>query len=250
VITSPADGTHFSLTPITVEGTCVIDYRVVLYRNGVISGSGICKGDGTFSIKSDLSYGRNEFKARQYDLVDQASPESNTVVVFLDRPAVIIGPGGVTIQPFTIRTDTPYQVGNPGDEFIWPIEVLGGQAPYAISWNWGDGSVDVISLPGAGPYKAKHVYTKPGEYRIIIKGSDALGQTAYLELLAVVKGDPGIGATRPSGWFDGGLLLILWPLYILMLAMLLSFWLGERYEFYKVKQRLLNPSGPYQNLQP
>jgi hypothetical protein len=242
VITNPVSGARFRTAPILVEGICVADYKVSIFKNGVLAGSGICRFDATFAITIDLFDGRNELMARQYDFLDQSSPDSATVVVFLDRPIV-------AAQQLVLRTDSPYKVVRAGEELTWPVEVLGGTAPYALAWNWGDGSTDVISMTAAGKYEAKHIYTRPGNYRIVIKASDAKGQTAYLELLAVVAGEI-TPATSTNRFFDGGILLVLWPLYFLMVAMLLSFWLGERYEFYKVKQRLLSYRGRLASLRP
>lgn len=259
-ITDPVDQQHLGSTPVPVSGTCIVDYKVVIFKNDVMAGSGICKGDGTFNIKVDLFFGRNELKARQYDFLDQASPDSGIVVVFYDlpppTPVPSPAPGApgktvlVPVQQLELRTDSPYKTGNPADEFIWPLQVLGGTPPYAISWNWGDGSVDVVSMTSAGTYTFKHTYQHPGNYRIVAKGSDSKGQTASLELLAIVNGQGGAAVTKNIGFFDGGLLLILWPLYFLMITMLVSFWMGERYEFYKVKQRLLGYRGPFSTLKP
>jgi hypothetical protein len=247
IITNPASGQHFTLTPITVEGSCIAGYKVVLYDNGALAGSAICRPDGTFNIKNDLIIGRNELMARQYDGLDQPSPDSNIVVVYLDRtlpPIVPVTPGGSSAQQqFVIRSDTPYKVGRPSDVFDWPFSVIGGQPPYAISINWGDGTTDVISITSPGSFHAKHSYDSPGNYHLIIKGSDSKGQTAYLELLAVINGDVGVATASSTGFIDGGILLVLWPLYILMFIMLLSFWLGERIELYKVKQELLRHPG-------
>lgn len=241
VITGPPSGQHFSSIPIQVEGTCGPAFKVVLERDGTQSGAGICTDAGTFGIGTDLFSGPNDIVARQYDGLDQASPDSAAITVFLDGP---IQPPATPSSPIPtlptpsqqllLRSDFGYKVAHTGDQIDWPIAVSGGQAPYAISWDWGDGSVDIISLANPGTYHAKHSYDKPGAYKLIINISDSKSQKGFLQLLSIINGELA-PATSSHTTLEGGLLLQSWPLYFLAVIILVSFWLGERLAFIKLK---------------
>ncbi len=109
--------------------------------------------------------------------------------------------------------------------------------PYAVGVDWGDGNTDLISLAAKGTFEFKHTYSKPGHYTVIITATDSAGRKAYLQLVVVVNGEAGPAAVTNRSFFDGGILFILWPLYVLILAMLTSFWLGEKYEKHELLHR-------------
>ena len=131
-----------------------------------------------------------------------------------------------------------YRGTEPGLEITWPIEIVGGQAPYAISVDWGDGTQDVLTRLAPGSFTVKHTYKQPGgylgSYPLIIRGSDAAGHTAYLQLTTIVN------APRSSTDKGGPLnkLLVIWPLWIVLLLMIISFWLGERREKHIMRKQL------------
>jgi hypothetical protein len=79
-ITLPRDGTTVTNLPTTISGLCPTGLLVKIYKNNVFAGSAQCN-NGSFSIQIDLFSGRNELVARVYDSLDQAGPDSNTVVV-------------------------------------------------------------------------------------------------------------------------------------------------------------------------
>lgn len=223
-ITIPVTGQHFSTIPITVSGTCVSGLNVVLFKNGVQTGSTVCNNGG-YSLLIDLLRGSNELVARQYNPINQVSGDSNHVIVTYEPLTTTPG----QISQLILRSDTAYKGAAPGDKITWPAEILGGKGPYAISWDWGDGTVELLSLSDPGVFSVSHAYEKSGTYKIVVKGTDNSNQQAFLQLTALISGGVGAATTRHS-IIDGGLLLIAWPLFALLVVMLLSFWLGERYE--------------------
>jgi hypothetical protein len=126
-----------------------------------------------------------------------------------------------------------------GDELVWPVEVVGGKPPFAVSIGWGDGKTDLISRGAPGSFPIKHVYEKAGagyngSQTIIVKATDSAGSVAYMQLVTIVSN--GKTLPTPSGVLTGKL-GIAWPLLILAVLVVLSFFLGERREKHILMQR-------------
>lgn len=272
-ITTPKNGEQFSASPITVSGTCPQDTYVSVERNSLPSGVVLCRPEGTFTLKVDLFPGSNELQARVYSYTDVEGPESAPVTVSYQPPAPISpdqggqAPGqpiGGTAKP-QANTSQPVYVGAPlllrtnfayrgfyaGEEGEWSFIVEGGESPYAISIDWGDGTQSLVSRPEAGPFKISHTYARSGGYRgsyeVKLTASDASGRQAYLQTVAIISEKPvsggGITSKPPAGPLGGldipnPLLKVIWPSYAIVVLMLASFWLGERREYHLLKPRL------------
>ncbi len=240
VITSPSSGQSFTTNPVTVEGTCPSKSLVKIFTNGILVGSILCDANGRFKIPVDLVIGTNSLTALPYNALDQEGPTSPAVGVTLNQPPG--GPGFST--ELVIQSENYYRGSVPGEEVVWPIELVGGQAPYAVSIDWGDGTSDVVTRLAPGSFTVKHTYNQVGGYLgsfpLIIRASDAAGHTAYLQLTTIVNSAKA-GPTKSAGETAGGLLKMfpfVWPLWVLLLLMILSFWLGERREK-KIMQKQL-----------
>lgn len=232
IITSPSNGQTFNANPVTVEGTCPTKALVKIFKNGVLAGSVICGPSGRFSLPIDLVIGRNDLTALGFNALDQEGPTSPTVTVTLNQPAG--GPGFST--ELVIQSENYYRGTLPGDEVVWPVELVGGQAPYAVIIDWGDGTSDLITRLAPGGFTVKHIYKRTGGYLgsfpLIIRATDAVGHTAYLQLTTLVNsGKAGApGATTPPVTQVTTMFPFIWPLWVLLLFMIISFWLGERRE--------------------
>jgi len=88
-VSTPGNGQTVSHTPITVAGLCANGLLVKVFVNNIFTGSAQCTG-GSYSIQSDLFSGRNDIVVRQYDALDQSSPDSNLVSVTLAEGAVAV----------------------------------------------------------------------------------------------------------------------------------------------------------------
>lgn len=237
-ITSPTNGQTFTNTPVTVTGLCTTGLLVKVFSNNVFMGSAVCSG-GTYTIKIDLFSGRNDLLARQYDALDQASPDSNIVTItFNDQQFASVGS---TLMYLT--SDYARRGANPGETLVWPIILVGGTGPYAISVDWGDNKPsDLFTQDFAGTFNIKHVYDSAGVYTITIKAVDKNGLTAYLQVIGVANGaitsssssstnKPSIVTVTKVVWLPSALLL---PL------ILAAFWLGRKYELSSLRKHLEN----------
>jgi len=235
-ITNPTNGQHFLTSPITVSGSCPSGTLIEIYKNDIFAGSIPCGNDGTYSLEVDLLYGQNTLTAQVYDILNQAGPVSSPVVVYYDAtPPQTAGLSNLTFTgtQLLLETNPVYRGTFPGQTLYVPITIIGGIPPFALNIEWGDST------------NATHVYQKPGTYKITIQGSDSKQQVAFLSVAVIVNGQPSvINASNSSNISKStsNKLLVLWPLYAIILAMVVSFWLGERRE-----KRLLRASSPLQN---
>jgi hypothetical protein len=242
-ISIPRDGQTFTTLPITVSGLCPGDLLVKLFKNNVFAGATQCK-NGSYSLVIDLFNGRNELIARVYDSLDQAGPDSNMVAVtYADsRPG--------TPSRVSLTSNYAKRGANPGQVLTWPITLSGGEGPYAISVDWGDGkAADLISRTFAGNFDIQHVYDSPGVYNIIVKATDKNGSVAFLQLVGVGNGalKQDTGDSSGSGTIATKTnTVILWqPAAILIPLILFTFWLGKKHEFSVLRKKVRNGELPF-----
>lgn len=240
-IVAPANGQTVSTTPITVAGFCKTGLMVKIFSNNVFVGSVLCQ-NGSYSLKVDLFSGRNEIVARVYDTLDQAGPDSNLVTVtFNDAQYAQFG------TRVSLSSNYARRGANPGVQLDWPIILSGGNGPYAVSVDWGDGSAGtLVTQAFAGEFNISHTYATAGSYAVVVKASDSNGTTSYLQLVGIANGQSPttIATGQPSSGINNGgsnsflgtygwyILLAIFPL------MILTFWLGSRHELYVVRRRI------------
>lgn len=240
-ITNPGNGRAFSTLPITVNGLCPDGTLVKLFSNNIFVGSAECKND-TFTLQIDLFNGQNDLIARVYDDLDQAGPDSNTVTVtFNDAQLSVFG------NRVSLTSNFARKGANPGQTLNWPIILSGGAGPYALSVDWGDGKPATLrSLPFAGPFNIDHIYDSAGVFRIIVKVTDVNGTAAYLQLVGVSNGTVATSGTNSNGKENVITItktqILLWPSLIAIPLILLTFWIGRRYELLSLRKRIENSS--------
>lgn len=235
VITSPKAGTHFTKTQVTVSGTCQANLPVKIFRNGALAGSTSCTAGGTFSLLIDLFPGRDDLTAHDYDFLNQPGPDSPMVTVYYDAPTPVAGgvnQGKGANIPYII-SDYGYQAVTPGGVVQWPVQVVGGAAPYAVLWDWGDGHQDLISRTAVGFFTVQHLYERAGYYVVKIKVTDTLGLSSSTQLFSLIQGG-GAKVTAPSPETFN----LLWPILLLLFFVVSIFWLGERHEKHVIGKQL------------
>ena len=244
-ISFPTNNQSFTEVPVRVSGICTTDLLVKVFKNNVFAGSVTCK-NGSYSIDIDLFTGENELIARVYDSLDQPGPDSNTArVSFSDNK---VGSG----SRVTITSNFAKRGAYPGETLTWPIIVSGGDGPYAVSVDWGDGSVaDLSSQPFAGSFNIKHVYDAAGVYNIVVKVVDRNGVAAFLQIVGVGNGPlsqtgtnaDGTPASQPVG---GVRTKIIWQPSVVIIPFILStFWLGKKYEVHMLRKKISRGERPF-----
>lgn len=235
-ISLPRDGAVINGYTTTVSGICPKGLLVKVFKNNVFAGSVQCT-NGSFSIQIDLFSGRNEIVVRVYDDLDQAGPDSNMIVVNV--------PAGVVGSPNRISLTSSFakRGANPGQTLTWPITLSGGEGPYAITVDWGDGKTsDIISQAFAGTFNISHIYDSPGIYNVVIRATDKSGTIAFLQLVAVANGPASQSSGQTNNDKSNGSVItrtkILWqPAAIAIPLIALSFWLGRKYELLALRKR-------------
>jgi len=244
-ITVPSSGQTFSEQPVTISGICPNGLLIKLFKNNVFAGSVQCE-DGSYSLQTDLFNDQNELIARVFDELDQAGPDSNIVVVtFEDNRA------GAVSRP-TLSSNFAKRGANPGSNLSWPIILSGGEGPYAVSVDWGDGSApDLFSRDFPGTFDINHAYERPGVYNIVVKVTDGNDNPAFLQLVGVANGplsqtdgssaeggDDGSGATST--------IRVLWQPAALLIPFIVStFWLGKKYELRSLRNKIERGERPF-----
>lgn len=241
-ISFPGNGATINSSTVTVTGVCPTGTLVKIFKNNVFAGSVQCV-NGSYSIEIDLFSGVNEIVARVYDDLDQAGPDSNKVTVTV--PSAVVGTG----PRISLTSNYAKRGANPGEKLIWPIVLTGGNGPYAISIDWGDGTdPTIISREIGGSFNIEHTYDTPGIYNIIVRATDKDGNVAFLQLVGVGNGPLSQTSTGADGG-DGSSagvdpnapkqVRILWQPAAISIPLILStFYLGRRYELKMLRRRL------------
>jgi hypothetical protein len=237
-IVSPRTNSSTSSTPVTIAGTCPVNTFVSITKNAIFGGATPCLDDGTFSLQVDLFEGANALVAQVTDALGQFGPASATVNIFYNAPSLGLAGGAVGRQLF-LEASATVLGGDPAQELSRTATIVGGVGPYAVSWDWGDNQTSLLSQAVDGTVVGKHTYVRAGTYRVILRVTDALGNSALLQMVTVVNGPAEqAGATKGNGAGSlPGTLLSAWPLYGLALVMVLFFWLGERRAIHKLHRQ-------------
>lgn len=233
-ITAPLNLQRFNISPIELKGTCPAQTLVEIFKNDIFAGSTPCADAGTYSLNVDLLIGQNTMTARVYDVLNQPGPVSNSVTIFYDAlPAQNVTPAALNFggSQLLLNTDAVFRGVFPDQQLNVPLDIIGGTPPYAVNVQWGDSNNKVVSRNDNTTFDVGHTYLKPGTYQVSIQASDANGRVAFLTVASIVNGQPGIVSVAAlSNTAITSKLLVLWPLYVGAVAVVVSFWLGERRE--------------------
>lgn len=229
----PTEQQRFTVTPITVTGTCPENTLVELFKNDIFAGSTPCSSTGTYSLDIDLLIGANKLVAKVYDALNQPGPDSNIVNIYYD--AMPTQASSVTSLNFDgaqllLNTSAVFRGVFPNQELNVPITILGGTPPYAVNIQWGDSTNKVISRNDNIEFNAAHTYAKAGTYQVTLQASDATGRVAFLTIAVIVNGEASTANAGTISTATTNQLLVMWPLYAAAVAVVISFWLGEQRE--------------------
>jgi hypothetical protein len=237
-ISTPTTGQSFSTEPVTVAGICPTGLLVKIFANNVFVGSAECI-NGSYSLQANLFDGTNNLVARVYDALDQPGPDSNS-------PNVTLASSQFTSFGSLLALTSNYakRGADPGQQLTWPIVISGGTEPYALSVDWGDSTQpEVLSESSSGTVNITHTYQTAGTYAVIIQATDKNGETAFLQLVGVATGVVGQSnnttGTGSSGTGNKVTTKVLWwPSAVFIPLLLVTFWIGMRYEIFVLRKRL------------
>lgn len=244
-ITNPTNGQRFTQANITVSGNCPVTTIVEIYKNNIFAGSTTCNGSGLFSLQIDLVVGENKLLARVHDSLNQYGPDSSVVTVYYDKVTisgskkVTAAPGSAleTIPQLLIVTDALYQGQSNARPLKLNIKLVGGLKPYAVNVDWGDGNQSLVSKETGEEFTLEHLYKEAGVYQITINASDSVANNAYLQIIGIVSGpiyeESGATATPSS---LKSLIDKIFPIGLLILLAITTFWLGERWEYHELEK--------------
>lgn len=226
--------------PVTVTGSCPGSSLVEIFKNDVMAGAALCHG-GSYQLAINLFAGSNAVFARAYNVNNAASPDSAPISVRLLSVSSLLATTG---NPFYLSAEQTYRAAKTGEVLTWPLTISGGQPPYAVSVNWGDGRTDLFSRTAPGSYNLSHSYknaSPQGNYTVVVRGTDQSGANAYLQLVALVRGPVAAATTTQTTSGHSSLTTTMTRLtWVVLVASGLSisaFWLGERREAGILMQR-------------
>jgi hypothetical protein len=232
-IASPIDNQRFTSDLVPVRGSCKQNLIVRVYKNDILAASTYCTPASTFSAEISLFSGKNILKARNYDAIDQAGPETPSVVVYSDYITAQGLPQTAVSQQLLLYIENKIWATSVNAEFVLPVQIIKGTAPYAIAIDWGDGTNDLQSQVSSGGVQLKHTYKKVGQnhnaFDVVVRGTDANGISSYVQTTIIVTGISPAVATSDTIVTPTDKLAIAWPIWGLAAFMVLGFWAGEIY---------------------
>ncbi len=161
-------------------------------------------------------------------------------ILVLASLASIARPDG-SVESFDVLADYQHQAYLAGHQGSIVFGFRGGTAPYAVTIDWGDGHTTTALRQDKVLATAAHTYMTAQVYTIQINAIDAKGVKTSMQMIAYVRSVGTAAATVPKGplattisWASHWLWIV-WPVYGLVVLMVLSYWIGEQEAY----QRLL-----------
>ena len=260
-IDTPADQTHTSSQQLNVSGSCPSDTYIKLDDNGITQGIALCdNATNMYAVTIGLTDGSNLLQARVFNITDDEGPLSAPITVWYNPPVSAQPSGKTTPHPQTTASGSPasaapseplliaendyhYQVYSSGQSVSWSLSLRGGESPFKLAVDWGDGTSDTKQIANHDPFTLTHTYPASPDlvtYVVKLVSTDARGTKAFFQTIASVKGASaersitgGAAASVAGGGsanFKTGLqnwLWLIWPTYGVVTLMAASFWLGE-----------------------
>ena len=145
------------------------------------------------------------------------------ILVVADHPSLL---KPIIPTPLTVTSDYQYQAKYPGELWSFELTIAGGTPPYSLDVTWGDNKT-TNETNVKSPITLTHSFTSSGVFHPFFHIVDKSGQSASFQTLVVSK------TVRADSLFTSSLddirsyLWIIWPTYIVIALMVISFWLGE-----------------------
>jgi len=235
-VATPGSGGAASSSPTTVTGICPKGLLVEVYDNNVLTGSVMCN-DGTFSLQITLFVGNNDITAIDYDDLGQAGPATNTNTITYNN-AHFTSFGTL----ITLTSSYGRRSAAAGTELDWPLQLSGGNGPYAFSIDWGDGTkAELKSQSISGVVDLSHVYTKAGIYQTSVTVTDVNGVSAFLQLVSVASGqvNGSTGAATSDKSSTTAPPKVEWiPAAVSVVLLIPTFWFGRQSQLISLRKKM------------
>lgn len=196
VITTPSPGAIVAASPSTIAGSCpVVSPQVVVAIDvdGVRAGSSICDSNNDFSVPVTLTPGDHKLLAHTYTITNGSGPDSTVLpITYSPGKPVSVAPhrGLVTLASavkaaptttavsnaaaITATADQPFSYLGASKEITWSGTISGGNAPYHVLADWGDGNQDDYNVP-TGKQALAHSYSEVQSHNLTLYIMDAAG---------------------------------------------------------------------------
>lgn len=149
------------------------------------------------------------------------------IEVVAGRPSVLKSKTHLAI---TVTPAYKYQIKIVGSNWQWQVRVAGGVPPYKVTVDWGDSSTNTYTTDGSG-LSVNKTYRVAGSFKPVVRVTDSGGNSAAgeFQLLAIVKPLDVAATTSAAGIAPAIIkyLWFIWPIYGVIVLMVISFWLGE-----------------------
>jgi hypothetical protein len=264
------DGATVHNALFTLSGTCQLmnpQAVVSIVRGSTAIGSAPCTG--SFNLQVMLTEGTNTFVARTANASNLYGPDSTSVIVTLVLPPNPPAPGDTSPEPsspaqeitatnagaatgLSIAPDQPFSVMSSANDVTITVTVGGGEHPYDIVLNWGDGSVDSHHVDTAGSYSFTHQDQSAGAYKVHGRVRDVLGAYSDFEYAVLTAAKlpadtkPPIAGNNQPGGIDWNRIKPYAIVGGFIGAMAATYWLGWHVAVKQLGARLLkaNPRTP------
>jgi hypothetical protein len=177
-IIDPVDGAVITTPTVMVRGTATPNLQIVLYDGDRVIGSAFADADGNWRIEITLTKETYTLRARACRL-GVCGDFSNTV-----RITVRLGVAPPGIDFWLDRYVFNTAVGQP---ILVASHVRGGQPPYTLDIEWGDGDSDELKR-SSEDNNFTHTYRRPGRYNGKATLRDATGKQVGVSFSVGVEG--------------------------------------------------------------
>lgn len=235
-ITSPVSGFISNDDNIIVSGACPIinpSIIVVILRDNSFVGSGGCSSNGSFFASVHLNAGDNVLVPIVQTITYDFGTAGGATTISYRQPS-IVSPGQSETNSLVVTVKNPLVVYRSDQLLEWHVNISGGQLPYDLTVNWGDGHSTTNSVNEMGQYNLSHVYGGSSTYHIKVSVKDAVGQEFQLSVVAVTllgqiaqSGGNAVNKDVVNSLMSFNTVFIV---YWINVAVIIAFWVGTRYE--------------------
>ncbi|MBC7582084.1 hypothetical protein H7097_04450 [Aeromicrobium sp.] len=234
-INGSPDGTTVANALQTISGSCQVQNPadvVSVWRGGTSIGSTPCNS-GTYTLQIMLIPGDNILIVRTANASLLYGPDATPITITLVLPPtppadpnptpaapsptppspaatqnqtpeqIIESTNAGAMTELAAQTTEPFSVLSTNNDVTVQVTISGGQKPYTINLDWGDGSTESHSVAVAGVYSFTHAYEKDGSYMVRGNVHDVLGASTQFSY-AVISSNPKPGNNASGSTYVGG----------------------------------------------